>query len=38
MLAESGDIYAGYPELDLKRIHPLFILVKLEGFQVGSDA
>jgi len=38
MLAESGDINARHPELDFKRIHPLFIFVKLEWFQVGSDA
>jgi hypothetical protein len=38
MFAKAGNIDAGCPELDLKRIHPFFILVKLERFQVGSDA
>jgi len=37
MLAKSGYI-AGCPVLDLKGIHPFFIIVKLEWFQVGLYA
>jgi len=38
MLAESGNIDTGCPELELKGIHPFFILVKLEWFLMGVDA
>jgi hypothetical protein len=37
MFAESGNIDAGRPELDLKRVHPFFSLVKFEWFLMISD-
>ena len=37
MLAESGDIDAGRPKLQLKGIHPFFILVKFEWFLMVVD-
>jgi len=37
MLAKSGDIDAGCPILDLKRIHLFFGFVKLEWFLMGFD-